>query len=533
MSSLLFLPFRHKSMAAALGTAALGLLVAGCGAPAPPAALDGAAKGGDGELRVLIPIEPESLNPNAVRQEGVLSVAPSLFNKLVALDAELRLLPDLAERWEISGDGKTYTFALRPGVTWHDGRPFTAADVRWTFERRPDRRTNPAATALDRIARIATPDEHTVELHLAEPWAPFLPVLAAEGTFILPRPTPGERRDLDREPVGTGPFRFVEWVRGDHITLAANPRYFRRGPYADRVTFRFDADFARGSQLLLSGAADLFTGRPDLPTVLRLSRDPRLRVFTLQSSTRYYLGFNLRRRLFQDVRVREALNCGLDRRRLVSRALLGFGVPGFGFYTPAVSWAYDAGARAPEFDPGGAAALLDAAGLRPGPDGVRLRLRLLAPDLSPSTALVEEVRAQLAPVGVEIVPEIRPYEEWVRRTLDQHDFDLAFMSGSHGPDPENLSLRFGSQGYTQFMGYSNPELDDALAQGARTVDLPRRAAAYSRVQRILARDLPVMPLAEGVFLAVGRKGLRGLAQAEARGLVSANDYSLVRLREGS
>lgn len=529
MFSSFFLPVWRKSIAAVLGTA-LGLLAAGCGAPAPPASIDGAAKGGDGELRVLIPLEPEGLNPNAYRQEGVLSVAPSLFNKLVALDADLQLLPDLARSWEISDGGRTYTFALRPGVTWHDGRPFTSADVQWTLERRPDSRTNPAADALGRIARIETPGEHTVVLHLREPWAPFLAALA-ESTFILPRPGPATRRDLDRHPVGTGPFRFVEWLKGDHITLEANPRYFRRGPFADRVTFRFERDFERGSRLLLAGGADLFTGRPDLAGVLRLSRDPRLRVFTLPSSTRYYFGFNLRQPLLQDLRVREALNRGLDRRRLVTRALLGFGVPGFGFYTPSVSWAYDADARAPEFDPAAAAALLDAAGLRPGPDGVRLRLRLLAPDLPPSPALVAEVRDQLAPLGIAIVPEIRPYSEWIRRTLDQHDFDLAIMSGSQGPDPENLSLRFGSRGYSQFMGYSNPELDAALAEGARTVDLPRRTAAYSRVQRILARDLPVAPLAEGVFLAVGRRGLRGLAQAEARGLVSANDYSLVR-REG-
>jgi peptide/nickel transport system substrate-binding protein len=514
--------------AAALG-AAVALLAAGCGSPAAETPAASTAKGGDGELRVLIPLEPVGLNPNAVRQEGVLSVAPNLFNKLVALDTELRLQPDLAESWKVSDGGRTYTFALRPGVTWHDGRPFTSADVRWTFEQRPDRRTNPAATALGRIERIETPGEHTVVLRLREPWAPFVPVLAAEGTFILPRPVPGETRDPAQEPIGTGPFRFVEWVKGDHITLAANPHYFRRGPFVDRVTFRFEPDFGRGARLLLSGTADLFTGRPDLAGVLRLSRDPRLRVFTLPSSTRYYLGFNLRQPRLQDPRVRRAFNLGLDRRRLVSRALLGFGVPGFGFYTPAVSWAYDVEARVPDFDPAAAATLLDAAGVRPGPDGVRLRLRFLAPDLPPSPALVAEVQAQLAPLGIAIVPEIRPYEEWIRRTLDQHDFDLSFMSGSQGPDPENLSLRFGSHGYSQFMGYSNPELDAILAEGARTVDLPRRAVSYFRAQRILARDLPIAPLAEGMSLAVGRRGLRGLAQAEARGLVTGNDYSLVRL----
>jgi ABC-type transport system substrate-binding protein len=126
---------------------------------------------------------------------------------------------------------------------------------------------------------------------------------------------------------------------------------------------------------------------------------------------------------------------------------------------------------------------------------------------------------------------LRP-QDWYRRTVQERDFDLTLVGGTHGPDPENLNFRFGSRSPTQFLGYSSAELDAALAEGARTVDLPRRARAYFRAQEILARDLPVAPLAEGVHVAVFRPGVRGLPQIEARGLVPPHDYSLVRLKGG-
>lgn len=507
---------------------ALALAAAGCGDRARPSP-GGAGKRKGGELRVLIPFEPASLAPNDFKDESQVFLAPNLFSKLVTLDTDLRLLPDLATGWTVADGGLTYTFALREEVRWHDGRPFTSADVRWTFEQTA-RRQSLAQEALAKILRIETPDDHRIVLRLRQPWAPFLTILAGEGPYIVPRPGGQAAAAAPGSPVGTGPFRFVEWVRGDHITLEAHRGFHRPGPFLDRVTFRFEPDVARGAALLLTGAADYFVGRPALPQVLELARDPRVRVLSRPSSMRYYCGFNLRHPVLRDLRVRTALNLAIDRVRLVRQALLGFGTPAQGFYTPSVAWAYNAAAEVPPFAPERAAALLDEAGLRPDAAGVRLRLRLVAADLPPFAEVAEEIRRQLAPLGVRIELELLPPPTLFDKLLTERDFDLGLIAGNQGPDPVSLSTRFGSRGPAQFMGYSSPELDAALDAGAATVEIPERARAYFRAQEILARDLPILPLAEGVSLAIARPGVVGLPQTEARGLVAHHEYSLVRIQ---
>jgi peptide/nickel transport system substrate-binding protein len=500
-----------------------------CDRPAP-SLLE--TKGGGGEFRALLPAEPVDLDPNSSRDEVSLLLAPNLYSRLVMLDADARLHPDLAERWEVSPDGRRYTFHLRRGVSWHDGRPFQAADVRWTLEHLAGRPTF-SAEAIRRITRVETPDEHTVIVHLSEPWAPFLSTLADLGIFILPRPTKKPGRQV---VVGTGPFQLAEWIPGRRIVLTANRSFFRPGPFLDRVVYTFESNPGRGPELVASGKVDYVVLRPSLSLLPRLAREERLRVSTSPSDGRYYLAFNLRRKPFDDPRVREAVNRAIDRPALLERALHGYGAPGYGFYTPAVAWAYDPNAQAPELDRARARALLDAAGLRPDPrdpEGIRLKTVLLCPTLGPFQDIAREVADQLREVGIAAHVETMSARQWMERAIQRHDFDLSMIGGGHGPDPENLNVRFGSRGTGQIMGYANPELDAALAEGARAVDLTRRARAYFRVQEILAHDLPIAPLAESVHVTLCRREVTGLARMEARGLVPEGEFSLVRVRPPS
>lgn len=483
-----------------------------------------AAEPGGGDLRVLLPFEPRGLDPNSPHDEAALVLASNLFNKLVAFDAESRLYPDLAESWTVNEGGLSYRFNLRRGVRWHDGRPFTAADVRWTFERLAGK-PGLAAEAIRRIARIETPDDATVEIRLKEPWAPFLSTLAWYGAFILPRHDPDGI--AANRPVGTGPFRLGEWVHGERLVLRANRSFFRPGPWLDRVVYTFSSSSDRVAGLLLSGAVDYTLVSPPVEALAGLERDPAIHVASLPSDSRVYCAFNLRRPPLADLRVREAINRAIDRQEILDRALHGFGAPAFGFYTPAVGWAYNGTAHVPAHDLVRARALLAEAGWP------ALELELLAPSLSPMPEIARLLARQLAAAGIAVRPVLLPLDQLLERTAVRHEFDLVLMRGSHGPDPENLNIRYGSRGPLQLMGYSSPELDAALAEGARSVDLTRRAQAYFRAQEILARDLPVAPLIEGVRLVVFRREVRGLPQVEARGLVPADDYSLVRLGSGA
>ncbi|HSK78289.1 MAG TPA: ABC transporter substrate-binding protein, partial [Thermoanaerobaculia bacterium] len=312
---------------------------------------------------------------------------------------------------------------------------------------------------------------------------------------------------------------------GRSLTLEANPDFFKPGPYLDRVVYRF-ADSDRALDLLLSGKADYMVIRPSLGRLPALAVDPRVRVLTSPADSRYYLAFNLRRPLFRDRRLREAINRALDRPALLERALHGYGAPGYGFYTPAVAWAYNAKALAPAFDPGGARKLVAAA--LEGRAGA-FEPVLLSAGIVPYGDMAREVARQLRAVGITVRLELEPPDRWFERAVERHDFDIALLGGSQGPDPESLNLRFGSRGLSQIMGYESAELDAAVSEGSRVVDPSLRARAYFRAQEILARDLPIAPLAESIRVVVCRREVTGLPQAEGRGLVPSHDYSLVRL----
>jgi peptide/nickel transport system substrate-binding protein len=439
-------------------------------------------KGGDGEFRVLLTAEPVSLNPDIRNDDPAFNVAQGLFNKLVTLDADYRIIPDLATSWTIADDGRTYTFQLARGVQWHDGQPFTAADVKWTLETIAREKTPAQATAAQ-ITGIETPDPHKVIVRLKEPWAPFLPNLAWYGTLILPKHlydgTYWAKNPANEKPIGTGPFKFVEWVKGDHITLAANPAYFRRGPFVDRVTYliRKDAS-AVSAEMLKRGDIDFTLARPPYGDLRALQTTAGIKVVTFAHPARYYLGFNLQRRPYDDLRVRRAINMAINRVTLVEQGLQGYGAVGIGFYTPAIAWAYNARAQAPAFDLTAANALLDQAGLARDAAGIRLKPTLIISNLSPYTELAATLREQLRAIGLDVQIVALPTTEWTKRANQERDFDLGITDGTQGPDPDNLSLRFGAGGSNNFMGFANPAFDAALAEGARRTKLEERSQSY-------------------------------------------------------
>jgi len=506
---------------------AAGILLAAISAActAHPAASDqrpySGAKGGDGVLRVSLPGEPRTLNPNIGRDELAMLVGQNVFNKLVGLGADGTLIPELADRWTAGPDGTSYTFHLRRDVRWHDGTPFTAADVHATFARLPAESSN--RDVADHLADANVLDPHTIEIRLRQPWAAFIPMLATFATAILPAHVYGtdrwEGHPANAAPVGTGPFRFVSWRRGASITLEKNTAYFGPGPYMDTLEYVFSATPEEAAQRLLSGQVDATLGRPPANRLRELMAASHLRVVTAPGDGRQYLAFNLRRLPFSDLRARRSVALAVDRRRIVEDVFGGLATPAIGMYTPTVSWAYNPAARAPARDVAAARRLAEASGAAGRP------LTLLHPVQADRVAV--EVVRQLGAAGLRVRPT--PSQD-VFADAAAGTFDLVLLGGSHGPDPDALLTRFGTNGAMQLMGYSSAPLDAALEAGRRTRDPEARARIYFAAQEILAGDVPFVPLIESVRVTVYNARIRGHFNDDALGLVPDYSFSLTRLR---
>lgn len=498
------------------------LTVYGCSRPVEPAS---DAKGGDGVLRLSLPGEPRTLNPNvAPLDEYALLVTQNLFSRLVTRADDSGVLPELAERWTESADGLTYTFYIRKGVRFHDGTPLTAEDVRTTFARIAESSNTDVA---QHIASVEAPDPTTVHVRLKAPWAAFIPSIAWYGVSILPShvyaSAPWKDNPANTKPIGSGPFKLKTWEPGRRIVLEKNRDFFGQGPYVDELDYAIVPSTADGVELLLEGQVDFVVGRPPPTMVRQLTRTPGLRVTMAPGDGRSYLAFNLRRQPFADRRLRRAVNLALDRRGLVDDVLSGLGSPAVGFYTPAVAWAYNAEARVPNRDPAEAGRIVNE--LKPAV--VRFAFPA-TPDAKPTpmgTAIVKQLEA----VGFRIQTVPIPPAQYLPRLLTGRDFDMVILSGGHGPDPDSMTSRFGSAGSLQVMGYANAELDRVLDRGRSLIDPAARAAEYYRAQAILAEDLPIAPLFESMRIAVHRDGLRGVPHEDARGLVADYTFNLIRM----
>lgn len=525
----------------------LGLLLSAVGCGSSGGANNGGEKPSDGPSQqetpsgpksggtfiVAYPGDPISFNPNAKIDDFGYGIGQSLFNKLVTLDSDYQVIPDLATSWEISDGGKTYTFALRQGVKWHDGEPFTSADVKWTFETILAQKGN-AYTNLKVIDSIETPNDHTVVLKLQEPSSPLLGFLAWIGTFIMPEHVYAGSDWLtnpaNEEPIGTGPFKFVEWKKGDHVTLEANKEYFDGAPYLDKVIYQIMPDSNTAAQALLNGDVDFSYTRPPL-TMLDTLKKANIQVDSAPAPSRYYMQINLRKEPLQKLEVRQAIAMAINRKDILEKAFQGLGSEAWGYYTPAIEWAYNKDAKAPAYDLKQAEALLDKAGYPKGPDGTRLKLDFLYFTAGQEWAdLAQVVKSNLKEIGIDVQLQGLEIAAWAKKVGEEHDYDLATLAGFQGPDPDNMRNRFGTNGGIQFMGYSSPIVDQLLDEGARESDQAKRAKAYFAIQEELAKDIPVVPLVELVSLYVYRDTVHGLAiHPENKGKLTTYNFAKVWL----
>jgi peptide/nickel transport system substrate-binding protein len=466
--------------------------------PTPGSAVEEAGPHQGGHVKILSN-EPRYLNPLI---ESRLDAANSLmFEGLVGLDSRFEPVPRLAEKWTLSEDGKTLTFALRAGVKWHDGQPFTSKDVKFTF----DAIRAPANQSLWRayvasVASIETPDPQTVIVKYDQPFAPAI----VTWTFgIIPEHV-YKGDDLTRskgntEPVGTGPFKLERWELGKRIYLRANDAWWLGRPHLDGIEVVVGpteqiSDMLRRGQLDFARIDDIgdWTNRAQMPEFRE-----EFEISDVVEARFRALAWNTQRAPFDDKRVRTALTLALDRGRVIDDVMMGQARPMSAPFSPTMYGADPSIAPLP-FDSGAAAKMLDEAGhkLKMGKDKVerRFAVEIIAIDNQKNQitdATFGIFRNDLRHIGVDLKLTYLPVTEYFAR-IKKRDFDASYFGFLPDiPDPDPYALLHSSEVASQnFAGYANAEVDALVAKARGLAARDERKALYMKVHKIVAEELP-------------------------------------------
>ena len=501
------------------GTAAAALAA---GLPTAPSAQE-PRRGGT--LTVHMPQEQRILNPALRASTGVYVIASKIIEPLVDLDEKGDFVPMLATSWEGSPDGKTITVKLREGVKWHDGKPFTSADVQYTAMELWKKHLNYGTVLHAALEAVDTPDAHTAIFRYGRPMpmdlfmgaAPDLGYIAPkhvyEGTNVLDNPA-------NVAPIGTGPFKFVQYERGQYVIAERNPDYWRRGlPYLDKIVWRFIGDKAAATAAIEAGQVQMsnYSSLP-LADINRLSKDPRFEVSSRGNERQPFqntIEFNLRRKELSDVRVRRAIVHAVDTDFFIENFLYGNGKRAHG-PIPAVSTAfYKPGAPDYAFDVKKANALLDEAGFKRGAGGTRFSLKMLAPPWGEDIPLwATFIQQSLQQVGIKVEIQKPDAAAFLSAVFKDWDFDLSTGWHIYRADPAISTMvwyRSGSPKGTAFTnqwGWADPKADKMIDDAAFEIDSAKRRAAYPEIVNLLNTEVPIWMATDRQFISVTSRKLK-------------------------
>lgn len=480
---------------------------------------------------------PRFVNPIlASTNDADLDIIRLVFSGLVRTDREGDIVPDLAESYEISEDGKTYTFTLKPGINWHDGAPFTSTDVSATVGYIKDPSWKSPLLAQFANVTVETPDELTVVLTLNEPFAPFLSLLTVG---ILPShlwqevlPENAARAELNIKPIGTGPFRFKKFEmdkqgRIHAYKLSRNEDYHGAKAMLSSITFTYHDDFQLATDELLARRVD---GLSYLPLEFREAvEDARnLRVYTLRLPQYTAVFFNQNKNpLLKSAPVRQALALALDKEKIMQETIGYNGVPVHGPILPGFV-GFHPDVKKYRQDLGAAAELLENAGWKMGEDGVRIKkiegadkemvdtrlaLTLTTADAQENITVAQIIKTQWESIGVKTELEIVPSSRIQKDKIRPRDYDALLYGEIIGPDPDPYPFWHSSQngaGGLNLAVFSDRKVDELLEQARSSTDEGERRELYREFQDILAEDLPAIFLYSPTYTyAVDRK-IRGI-----------------------
>ncbi|MCV0393908.1 MAG: ABC transporter substrate-binding protein [Rhizobiaceae bacterium] len=468
--------------------------------------------------------EPKSLDPHAVTATNDFRILVNLYDGLTRYkDGTLEVEPSLAESWEVSEDGRTYTFRLREGVTFHDGTPFDAEAVKFNFDRmldedHPHHDTGPFPLAFffDAVDEVAVVDDHTVEFSLSEPFAPFLSNLAyPTGLIVSPTAVKENGGEFGRNPVGTGAYRFEGWEANARVVLTRNPDYWDGAPAPEALVYRPITDANTRVAEMLSGGLDIMVEVPP-DSLAQFRDDPNFTVHEQAGPHLWFLILNTKEGPFADRKVRQAVNYAIDKQAIAENLLQGTAEVAAGPVPPAFAWAYNDELEPYPHDPERARQLLEEAGY----DGEELTFYVTegGSGMLDPVAMGTAIQADLKEVGMPVTIETYEWNTYLAEVNPglEGKADMAEMAWMTN-DPDTLpylTLRSGAlpdKGGFNSGYYSNEEVDDLLERARVETDSDRRAELYREMQAIVHEDAPWAFIANWKQNAVTGANVQGFA----------------------
>ncbi|HEY0124514.1 MAG TPA: ABC transporter substrate-binding protein [Rhizobium sp.] len=466
-----------------------------------------------GTLNFIVEPEPPTILALAHTAGGTQKISPKITEGLLAYEFDLTPKPQLATEWSISADGLTYTFKLRPNVKWHDGKPFTSADVAYSIELLKQVHPRGRGTFAN-VTAVETPDPLTAIFKLSKPAPYLLTALYAAESPIVPKHVYENTKIADvpispngSAPIGTGPFIFKEWVRGSHIILARNPDYWDAGkPYLDQIVVRFVPDGAARAAGFETGEFDLGGDNPiPLADLERIKALPNIGIDARGYETKgdlTQLIFNLDNEYLKDVRVRRAIAHAIDLNVVLNTVWYGYGHISPTPISVLLPRYYDASIKPYAFDLKAAQQLLDDAGYKPDASGTRFTLRLTHNSYNEGFKRVAEyLKQNLARIGIVATIDSYDFSTYIQKVYTERAFDLTTEYLGNQFDPTlgvqriywsknfKLGLPFSNASH-----YANPEVDRLLEAASVEIDDAKRKQEFNDFQKIIADEIPVINL---------------------------------------
>ena len=447
------------------------------------------------------------LNPILASDSASGDIVNYVFNGLVKYDKNLNIIGDLAQSWTVSKGGREIVFELRKNVKWHDGKPFTADDVKFTYQKLIDPNVKtPYSSDYDLVDKFEVLNPYCIKITYKKPFSPGL-ISWAMGIIpehIFNTASGGKKADFNthpanRKPVGTGQYKFVEWKTDEKIVLEANPDYFEGKPHIAKYIYRIIPDQSVEFMELRNETIDAMTLTPD-----QYNAYPSF--FTHYNKYRYpsfsyvYLGFNLLNPLFSEKKIRQAIAYSINKKEIIQGILLGLGVSATGPFPP-TSWAYNPDVKDYDYNPGKAHEILKEAGWSDSngdgwldKNGRIFEFTIITNQGNKSRAVTAElIQAHLKKVGIKVNIRIIEWSTFVHQYVDKRNFDAVVLGWNLSRDPDQFALWHSSQkkeGQYNFVSYSNSEVDRLLEEGRRIFDEKKRQVIYRKIHKIIADEQP-------------------------------------------